>query len=118
MHPLRLQYEMFSDANPVMASVRHLAEQVSENRKPVGPDNPFLKLQEKVSDHIVAALDGAREKAESMSEEMFLHIYGLPALQSAMGIDPASEAPQRRVAKDPLHKQLQAQRVAELRGRA
>ncbi len=117
MHPLRLQYEMFSDGNPMMATVRHLAEQARENRKPADPANPFLKLQETVSSQIVAALDGAREKAERMSEEMFLHIYGLPALQSAMGIDPASDVPQRKVAKDPLHRELQAQRVAELRAR-
>ena len=33
MHPLRLQYEVFSDANPMMSSVAGMAEQVSENCK-------------------------------------------------------------------------------------
>ena len=47
MHPLRLQYELFSDQNPAMASVAALAEQVRENRKNPASDNPFVAMQEK-----------------------------------------------------------------------
>ena len=57
MHPLRLQYEFFSNANPMMAPVATLAEQVRRDRKPVEADNPFVALQENVSRQIVAALD-------------------------------------------------------------
>src|SRR5499426_464630 len=35
MHPLRLQYEMFSDQNPAMAQIEMLAEQIRQDRKPV-----------------------------------------------------------------------------------
>src|SRR5712671_4526316 len=42
LHPLRLQYELFSDANPMMAPVAALAEQVRANRRPVVADNPFI----------------------------------------------------------------------------
>src|SRR5207342_1605839 len=44
LHPLRLQYEMFSDKNPWMASVRALAGATQENRKPTTADNPFVAL--------------------------------------------------------------------------
>src|ERR1700709_751174 len=57
LHPLRLQYEAFSSQNPFMAMVKSLAEQVSEDRKQVSTDNPFLAFQEQVSKQIVNAMD-------------------------------------------------------------
>src|SRR6476659_868971 len=57
MHPLRLQYDIFSSHNPFMPVVQSLAEKVSEDRKPVAKDNPFLVLQEKISKQIVNSLD-------------------------------------------------------------
>src|ERR1700756_5522983 len=57
LHPLRLQYEMFSSANPFMARVKNNAEKARENRKPVAVDNPLIGAQEKVSKQIVSALD-------------------------------------------------------------
>ena len=54
MHPLRLQYEAFSNANPLMASVAPLAEEVRKDRKPAAADNPFLAMQENVSRQIVS----------------------------------------------------------------
>jgi pimeloyl-ACP methyl ester carboxylesterase len=115
MHPLRLQYEMFSDANPLMAPVRILSEQIRNDRHPVNPDNPLVAMQKTVSDQIVDVLDGTRQKIEDTSEQAFLTIYGAPALQNAMGIDPNSDAPLRRAARNPLHKQIQQSRIAELR---
>ena len=56
MHPLRLQYELFSDANPMMARSAD-GRAGSQERKPVDADNPFLAMQEKMSRQIVAALD-------------------------------------------------------------
>jgi hypothetical protein len=57
MHPLRLQYEFFSNANPMMAAVGLMADQVRKNRKPVAPDNPLVGLQENFSRQMVATLD-------------------------------------------------------------
>src|SRR5215211_2615953 len=45
LHPLRLQYELFSDANPLMAPVKAMAERAREDRQPAGADNPFPALQ-------------------------------------------------------------------------
>ena len=62
---------MFSNANPFMAPIAGLAEEVRKNRKPVAPDNPFIAAQESVSKQIVAALDGWREFSEALAERIF-----------------------------------------------
>jgi pimeloyl-ACP methyl ester carboxylesterase len=116
-HPLRLQYELFADQNPAMASVAALAGQVRENRKSVAGDNPFVLMQENFSNQIVTALDAWREASETLSERMFLAIYGSPTLQAAVGIDPAATRPLRKAAKNPLHQELLQKRIAELKSR-
>jgi hypothetical protein len=40
LHPLRLQYELFSDMNPWMASVQTMVERAKENRTSVGAERP------------------------------------------------------------------------------
>ena len=87
IHPLRLQYELFSDQNPAMASIAGLAETIRKDRKSLAKDNPFLALQENFSNQIVNALDVWRETTERISEQLFLSVYGSPSLQAAVGID-------------------------------
>ena len=48
-HPLRVTYELASDRNPCMGWIAGEAQKVREDRKPVSPDNPFLREQEKFS---------------------------------------------------------------------
>jgi hypothetical protein len=117
MHPLRLQYEMFSDQNPAMASISSLAEQVRNDRKPVTSDNPFVAMQENFSNHIVSALDGWREVSEKLAERTFLAVYGSPTLQAAVGIDPAETQRLRKAPKNPLHGELLQKRIDELKSR-
>jgi pimeloyl-ACP methyl ester carboxylesterase len=114
-HPLRLQYETFSNANPLMAPVASMAEQVRNNRRPASADNPFIAMQETVSKQIVAALDTWREFNEAAAERLFMAIYGSPTLQAALGVDPAATAPLRRAAKSALHRELTEKRIAELK---
>jgi hypothetical protein len=115
MHPLRLQYQIFSNATPFMAPVAAMAEEVRKNRRPVAADNPFIALQENVSKQIVAALDGWRDFTEAVAERTFLTVYGSPALQAAAGIDPADTRPLRKPAKNPLYEELLQKRIAELK---
>ena len=117
LHPLRLQFDLFSDANPMMAPLAAMAEQVRENRKPVTADNPFLALQEKMSNQIVAGLDAWRDATEALSERAFMNTYGSPVLQAAVGVDPASTLPLRKAAKSPLHRELMDKRIADLKSR-
>jgi pimeloyl-ACP methyl ester carboxylesterase len=114
-HPLRLQYEIFSDQNPFMAPVARLASQVRANRKRVDDDNPFLAAQENMSRRIETALDSWREASEAWSERMFLTAYGSPALQAAVGVDPSGTQRLRRASKNPLHRELLQKRIAELK---
>jgi hypothetical protein len=117
LHPLRLQYELFSNANPMMAPVAAWAEQVRENRRPAGAGNPFVALQETASRQIVAALDAWRDATEALAERTFLAVYGLPSLQAAVGVEPSATQPLRKAAKSPLHRELLQTRIAELKSR-
>jgi pimeloyl-ACP methyl ester carboxylesterase len=115
MHPLRVQYEMLSNANPFMAPIAGLAEEVRKNRRSVAPDNPFIAAQENVSKQIVGALDGWRDFIETVAERTFLTVYGSPALQAAVGIDPADTRSLRKPAKNKLYQELIQKRIAELK---
>lgn len=117
LHPLRLQYELFSNANPMMAPVGALAEQVREHRRTVAADNPFVAMQESASRQVVATLDAWREASESVAEQWFLALYGSPTLQAAAGIDSAAMRPLRKASKNPLHQELLQKRIAELKSR-
>ena len=117
LHPLRLQYELFCDANPMMAPLAAMAEQVRNNRKPAAKDNPFIAFQENASRQIVAALDAWRDFNETMSERTFLAVYGSSTLQAAAGMDPASKRPPRKAPKNPMHQELLQSRIADLRSR-
>jgi pimeloyl-ACP methyl ester carboxylesterase len=116
-HPLRVQYDFFSDANPMIAWVGTLAEQVRRERKPAAADNPLLAMQEAASRQIVNALNRWRDAIEAASERTFLTVYGAPALQAAAGIDPAGHHRPRTAAKNLLHRELLQSRIADLKAR-
>jgi pimeloyl-ACP methyl ester carboxylesterase len=113
-HPVRMSYEAFTDANPFMPALASAAEKVREQRKPAASDNPFIVAQEKVSEQIVKALDTWRETQEKLSEQIFLSVYGSPALQAAVGVNPEAARP-RRPGKSLLHRELVEKRIAELK---
>jgi hypothetical protein len=108
---------LFSDANPMMASVAMSAQLVRSDRRPVGSDNPLLAIQERISNQIVAGLDAWRKVNEAFAERAFLWIYGSERLQAAVGIDPCVNRPSRKAAKSLLHTELLRSKVAELRSR-
>jgi pimeloyl-ACP methyl ester carboxylesterase len=113
-HPVRMSYEAFTDANPFMPALGNAADKIREQRKPAATHNPFIVAQEKASEQIVKALDAWRETQEKLSESIFLNIYGSPALQAAVGIDPAAARP-RRPGKSLLHQELRNKRIGELK---
>jgi len=116
-HPLRLQYQMFAGANPLVQLLEAAAKWVRENRKPAGADNPFVEVQEAVSGQIVWALDAWRDIRDTFQEWMFLSVYGSPLLQATVGLDSTSAAPLRKAGKSPLHRELLQARIAELKSR-
>ena len=97
LHPLRLQYEAFSSQNPLMKAVEVRGGKRSKRTASrLSKDNPFLAFQEQMSKQIVRSLDSWRDSQEALSEAMFLDVYGSPALQAAVGVDPKSEPSRRR----------------------
>ena len=117
LHPLRLQYELVSDANPFAAVLAGIAQSVRENRMPAAPGNAVVIAQETASKQIVSTLESWGKWRDSMAESAFLSVYGSPAIQAAAGVDPASESPLRKAPKSSLHKQLIQARLAELKSR-
>jgi hypothetical protein len=117
MHPLRLSYEMFGPGNPFMGWVAQAAEAVRADRKPADPSNPFLAMQETVSQGVVAMLDAVRSTREMMQEATFLAVYGSPLLQAAVGVDPKSTRRPRQAPKSAILRETAARRRAALRGR-
>src|SRR4051794_15366655 len=115
-HPMRVQYEAFSSQNPFMKAVEDAADKARDQRKPITKDNPFLAWQEKMSKQIVSSLDQWRDSTEAASEAMFLAIYGSPALQAAVGVDPKS-SPSGPRAMDPKHREMLQKRIAELKSK-
>ena len=86
-NPARLERWFFSDMNPWMLWVKSMAETVRANRRPVAPDNPFVKVERDVSGQIEQALDQYRDVRDEMSERMFKAIYESPWLAAAVGAD-------------------------------
>jgi uncharacterized protein DUF3141 len=95
-----------------MAPIAAIAEEVRKNRRPIASDNHFIAMQENVSKQMVSALDGWRDFTEALAERTFLTVYGSPALQAAVGIDPSDARLLRRPAKNRLYHEL---RIAELK---
>ncbi|MGV7212269.1 DUF3141 domain-containing protein [Bradyrhizobium sp. UFLA05-112] len=116
IHPLRLQYEAFSSQNPWMSVVKSAADAVEDKRKPASKDNPFLAFQEQMSKQIVHALDSWRDSQEALSEAVFLNVYGSPALQAAVGVDP-NAAPSGRREMTAEHRAMLEKRIAELKSK-
>src|SRR5580704_9525125 len=117
LHPLRWQYTLFSDANPMMAPIAKFAETVRGQRNAVAADNPFVAMQEQMSRQIVAMLDGWRQVNETAAERLFLAVYGSPALQATVGVDSSGPLTSRKMGKNPLHQDLLERRIAEIRSR-
>jgi len=117
MHPLRLQYELFANSNPLMRPVEAMANTARNNRHAVDKNNPHRVLEQQMSRLIVASLDGWRDWRDRFSEWLFLSVYGAPWLQAAVGIDPAETRPLRKAAKDPMHRDLVQARITELKSR-
>ena len=113
-HPLRLQYELLSDKNPLMRPVADLAGQIREAREPAAADNELAKLEGEVSRRIVAALDGYRDLRDRWHEQAFLAVYGSSLLQALVGLRARDEPPRPRPGEDPDHRDFVERRKAEL----
>jgi hypothetical protein len=115
LHPLRLQFEVFSDANPFMRPLPAYVDIVRNNRQPVPPDNPFWQAEEHISRWVETSLDAYRDIRDHMYEALFHAVYGSPALQAMIGLRASDAQVRPKPGEDPGYRALIARRISELR---
>jgi pimeloyl-ACP methyl ester carboxylesterase len=115
LHPLRLQYELFSPANPFMGYVASMADVVRQNRQPVSADNVFLQAQAAGAQWIETSLNNYRDMRDQFLETLFNSVYGTPLLQAIVGLKASEGAPRRRPGVDATSRAFVAQRIVELK---
>jgi tellurite resistance protein len=76
MHPLRSERYAFSDLNPFMHPVKHLAETVKPYRQPVSAENPFLAMETIFSEAVQTGLNYYRDMRDLTQEFWFKSLYG------------------------------------------
>ncbi len=115
--PAELPYLAFSDRNPLMRQIAEMAAAIRDQRVEADPDNPFVKMREMVSDHIVASLDMYRDLRDMTCEQIFLGIYGNPVMQALMGLRATDEPPRRRPGLEPEELAFIDRRLAEIKAK-
>ncbi|MGZ6079355.1 MAG: DUF3141 domain-containing protein [Myxococcaceae bacterium] len=116
LHPHRLRFSVLSDRNPFMWPVKTLAPQVRAARKPVSAGNPLLTLEKAASSFIVSSLDAAGAARDTLTEAIFLGVYGLPVVQALVGLGPETGA-EHRIERDLVREADAAKERAELEAR-
>ncbi|WP_317205389.1 DUF3141 domain-containing protein [Janthinobacterium sp.] len=86
VHPLRINFECWSDRSALAGVVAAQAEKIRARRQPVAPDNPLLRMQQMFSDSVMRALDGWRDLRDAAAEQSFKLIYGAPWVQALAGL--------------------------------
>ena len=77
-HPLRIQREMMSAANPWMRMATAFAPSVRERRKKAEPGNPFVELEKTWFEAIGQLIDMGRDVRDAGYEETFFALWGGP----------------------------------------
>jgi hypothetical protein len=117
LHPLRLQFSLPSDANPLMRGLAAMADQVRRNRKPVAEDNPFLIVERAMSRQIEQALKAFGDSRDNAGEALFHAVYGSPGLQALAGLRADGASPRPRPGIDPTRRAEVLRRIADLKSR-
>jgi tellurite resistance protein len=117
MHPLRRERFTFSDMNPMLWPLQAMAQAVREQRRPVAPDNPFLKTEQAVSQQIEKSLDLYRKMRDRNQELLFKAIYNSPLVEALAGLRaPYADARKPR-ARDEHAEQLLEARIKAIKTR-
>jgi pimeloyl-ACP methyl ester carboxylesterase len=114
-HPLRLQYELFSHANPFVRLLHSWVEEVRKHRQPVSKDNVFWQMQERFADWMETSLDSYRDTRDHASEALFDAFYGSPFVQALLGLKSSDRSARAKPGNGAPHNALVAQRIEELR---
>jgi len=116
LHPNRVRFDLFSDANPFMSQVAGKAAAVRMDRHPAAPENPMIAMEHAVSDAIVHNLELWTQLRDTLQETIFLTTYGSPWLQALAGLGAQTPMSDRRIQRD-LSREAAAARLADERMR-
>ena len=119
LHPSRLQFELFSDRNPLHGAGRRpgrARRAPTAGRSP--PDNPFLAAQEPISAQIVAALDGWRDWRDAVGRgDLPCDATARRCSRRCSACAPATRRRAPGRAASPRQLAFVQQRIAELKAR-
>ncbi|MGO9018526.1 MAG: DUF3141 domain-containing protein [Syntrophobacteraceae bacterium] len=113
LQPDRLQRYIFSDMNPAMWPLKIFAEMVREQRQPVSPDNPFLKVEKQMSERITESLDTYRDARDAWSERLFKSIYESPWIRAMVGLTGTAKQPKGPRSEDWFRNELKRLKALE-----
>jgi len=114
LHPNRLGFEVFADENPLMRPVAGWAEAIRSDRRPARPDNPFVGLEQVMSDMVETGLKMWGNARDFAAEAIFFATYGSPILQAMVGLRADEASVNHRIARDVAREAAAAQAVAHL----
>jgi pimeloyl-ACP methyl ester carboxylesterase len=114
MQPLRVQYDAFSQRNPLMGFVPSAAESVREHRQPMSASNPMWQAQQWASSWIETSLNIFRDVRDQWFEALFHAVYGSPAIQALAGLKAFEASPRRRPGVDSVYRAFVSHRIEEL----
>jgi hypothetical protein len=115
LQPLRLGYALLSDKNPLMRAVAPLAEKVRAGRKPAAADNPFVRIQQQVSDLMTAWLQAVGDLRDKAAEAVFHAVYGSPWVQGLLGVTASNGRPRPKPGTSPDQEAALAAKIEEFR---
>jgi len=117
MQPLRVKYTLSSDKNPMIGAIAPLAAEARTSRKTLQPDNPYVQMQEQVSDSMTSTLQALGQLRDHTQEAVFHAIYGSPVLQALMGLPSGNGRPRPKPGTSPDQQAALAATIERLRNR-
>lgn len=115
LHPLRLQYELLSGANPFLHALRSSCDSLQESRLPVSSGNVFWQAQEQVADFIEQGLQALGETRDHLAEAWFHAFYGSPIVQALLGLRARDSRIRRGPGLNPAYAAAVSRRIEELK---
>jgi pimeloyl-ACP methyl ester carboxylesterase len=115
LHPVRLQFEMFSRTNPFMRGLEPFLDQAHEHRHAVGQTNVFWQAQQWYAQMMETSLNAYRDLRDQAYEMTFHAIYGSPLLQALVGLKASDQQRRRKPSEDAMRLAWVARRISELR---
>jgi hypothetical protein len=115
MHPLRVQYEMYSQANPFLRPYLCAVESARDNRHPIASNNIFWEAQEQFGKFVEESLEVLGETRDRIGEAWFHAFYGSPLVQALVGLQASGPRVRSGPGKSPAYAAVVARRIEELK---